>query len=48
LGEEFSYSLREGCARRSLETSMGYQVQQSILEEMPEIDNPFFPEGLDL
>jgi 4,5-dihydroxyphthalate decarboxylase len=44
MGEEFSYSLRGGCARRSLETLMTYQVQQGILEKMPEIENLFFPE----
>ena len=48
MGEEFSYSLRRGCARRSLETLMEYQVQQGILEKMPEIENLFFPETLDL
>jgi hypothetical protein len=47
LGEEFSYSLREGCARTSLKTLMAYQVQQRILEKMPEIEN-LFSEGLDL
>ena len=46
MGEEFSYSLRRGCARRSLETLMGYQVQQGILEKMPEIESHFFPETL--
>ena len=48
MGAEFSYSLRRGCARRSLETLMEYQVQQGILERMPEIENFFFPETLDL
>jgi hypothetical protein len=48
IGPRISYSLREGCARRSLETLMAYQVQQGILEKMPEIENLFFPEGLDL
>lgn len=47
MGEEFSYSLSEGCARRSLETLMAYQVQQGILEKIPEIESLFFLEGLD-
>jgi 4,5-dihydroxyphthalate decarboxylase len=46
MGEEFSYSLREGCARRSLETLMGYQVQQGILDKIPDIEELFFPETL--
>lgn len=46
MGEEFSYSLREGCARRSLETLIGYQVQQGILDKMPDIEELFFPETL--
>ena len=48
MGEEFSYSLKEGCARRSLETLMTYQVQQGIIDKTPEIENLFFPETLDL
>jgi 4,5-dihydroxyphthalate decarboxylase len=48
MGEEFSYSLRRGCALRSLETLMEYQVQQGILDGMPEIEKLFFPETLDL
>jgi 4,5-dihydroxyphthalate decarboxylase len=35
MGEEFSYSLKEGCARRSLEMLMEYQVQQGILDKKP-------------
>src|SRR5262249_2533710 len=48
MGEEFSYSLRRGCARRSLETLMEYQVQQGILDRMPDIESLFFTETLDL
>jgi hypothetical protein len=47
MGEEFSYSLKQGCARRSLETLMEYQVQQGILDKIPEIGELFFPETLD-
>jgi len=47
MGEEFSYSLRRGCARRSLETLMEYQVQQGILDSKPDIEELFFPETLD-
>jgi len=48
MGEEFSYSLRRGCALRSLETLMEYQVQQGILETAPKIESLFFPEVLDI
>jgi 4,5-dihydroxyphthalate decarboxylase len=48
MGEEFRYSLREGCARRSLETLMEYQVQQGILDRKPKIEELFAPETLDL
>jgi 4,5-dihydroxyphthalate decarboxylase len=48
MGEDFSYSLRKGCARRSLETLMEYQVQQGILEGKPGIENLYFPETLNL
>jgi 4,5-dihydroxyphthalate decarboxylase len=48
MGEEFSYSFKEGCARRSLETLMEYQVQQGILEKKPAIEELFDPEILDL
>ena len=47
MGEEFLYSLKRGCARRSLETLMDYQVQQGILDTRPKIDDLFFPETLD-
>lgn len=48
MGEEFSYSLKQGCARRSLETLMEYQVQQGILDKIPDIEELFFPETLDV
>jgi len=38
MGEDFSYSLKEGCARRSLETLMDYQVQQGILDKKPDVN----------
>ena len=44
MGEEFSYSLKAGCARRSLDTLMDYQIQQGILERKPELEELFFPE----
>jgi len=43
MGEEFQYSLKRGCARRSLETLMDYQIQQGILERKPNIDELFVP-----
>jgi 4,5-dihydroxyphthalate decarboxylase len=48
MGEEFSYSLRRGCARRSLEVLMEYQVQQGILDTAPKIESLFFPEFLNI
>ena len=48
MGEEFSYSLKEGCARRSLEVLMEYQIQQGILDTAPKIESLFFPEVLDI
>ncbi len=47
MGEDFSYSLKRGCARRSLETLMEYQVQQGILDKKPEIESLFFADALD-
>jgi 4,5-dihydroxyphthalate decarboxylase len=47
MGDEFSYSLKRGCARRSLETLMEYQIQQGILDKKPVIEELFFPETLD-
>lgn len=46
MGGDFRYSLKEGCARRSLETLIEYQLQQGILERPPEIESLFFPEAL--
>ncbi|MFQ5681649.1 MAG: hypothetical protein ACE5HC_00115 [Candidatus Binatia bacterium] len=48
MGEDFSYSLRKGCARRSLATLIEYQVQQGILDKRPNIESLFFPAALDL
>jgi len=48
MGEDFHYSLKRGCARRSLETLMEYQMQQGILEQKPKIDDLFAPETLRL
>ena len=48
MGEDFSYSLKKGCARRSLATLIEYQIQQGILDERPDIESLFFPEALDL
>jgi len=47
MGEEFNYSLREGCARRSLETLLEYQIQQGILDSKPRIEDLFAAETLD-
>ena len=47
MGEEFQYSLRTGCARRSVETLMDYQVQQGILDRKPKIEELFAPQALD-
>jgi 4,5-dihydroxyphthalate decarboxylase len=48
MGEEFSYSLKEGCARRSLDTLMEYQIQQGILDRKPALEDLFFPETFHL
>ena len=48
MGEEFAYSLKKGCARRSLETLIEYQIQQGILDQRPDIEGMFFPQTLDL
>jgi 4,5-dihydroxyphthalate decarboxylase len=48
MGEEFHYSLKQGCARRSLETLMEYQMQQGILDTKPRIEDLFAPETLAL
>jgi 4,5-dihydroxyphthalate decarboxylase len=46
MGEDFSYSLSAGCARRSLETLMEYQIQQGILDKKPGVEELFFPQNL--
>ncbi|MBI3059190.1 MAG: hypothetical protein HYY81_07775, partial [Deltaproteobacteria bacterium] len=43
MGEEFSYSLKKGCARRSLATLIGYQIRQGILDQRTDIESLFFP-----
>ena len=48
MGEDFCYSLTKGCARRSLETLMEYQVQQGILDHTLNIDELFAPQTLGL
>jgi 4,5-dihydroxyphthalate decarboxylase len=48
MGEEFSYSLKQGCARRSLDTLMEYQIQQGILDRKLDLEDLFFPETLHL
>lgn len=46
MGDEFFYSLKAGCARRSLETLIEYQLQQGILDKKPRMEDLFFPECL--
>ena len=48
IGEDFQYSLNRGCARRSVETLMEYQIQQGILEQKPKIEDLFAPQTLGL
>jgi 4,5-dihydroxyphthalate decarboxylase len=48
MGEDFQYSLNRGCARRSVETLIQYQVQQGILDQMPRIEDLFAPQTLRL
>jgi 4,5-dihydroxyphthalate decarboxylase len=48
MGEPFWYSLNRGCARKSIETLIEYQVQQGILDEKPETESLFFPQVLKL
>ena len=48
MGEEFQYSLNRGCARRSVETLIEYQVQQGILDQQPHIDSLFAVQTLKL
>jgi hypothetical protein len=47
-GRGASYSFKQGCAHRSLETLMEYQVQQGILDKIPDIEGLFFPATLDV
>jgi 4,5-dihydroxyphthalate decarboxylase len=47
MGEEFSYSLKKGCARRSVETLMEYQIQQGILDQKPHLEDLFFLESFE-
>jgi len=44
MGEAFSYSFKKGCARRSLELLMEYQVQQGIIDQPSKLDEIFFPQ----
>ena len=48
MEEEVEYSLIRGCARRSVETLMDYQIQQGILEQKPKIEDLFAPQTLGL
>lgn len=48
MGEDFEYSLNRGCARRSVETLMEYQMQQGILDQKPRLENLFAPQTLKL
>jgi 4,5-dihydroxyphthalate decarboxylase len=48
MGEPFSYSLNQGCARKSIETLIEYQLQQGILDEKPKTESLFFPQVLKL
>jgi 4,5-dihydroxyphthalate decarboxylase len=48
MGEDFQYSLNRGCARRSVETLIDYQIQQGILDRKPRIENLFALQTLKL
>ena len=48
MGEDFQYSLKRGCARRSVETLIEYQIQQGILEQRPNLDSLFADQTLDV
>jgi 4,5-dihydroxyphthalate decarboxylase len=48
IGEDFYYSLKKGCGRKSLETLIEYQIQQGILGRRPDIESLFFPQALDI
>ncbi|MGH7832551.1 MAG: hypothetical protein ACREQK_02810 [Candidatus Binatia bacterium] len=48
MGEPFRYSLKKGCARRSVELLIEYQAQQGIIDRPPKLAELFFPEVMDL
>jgi 4,5-dihydroxyphthalate decarboxylase len=48
MGEPFQYSLKRGCARRSVELLMEYQTQQGIIDRPPKLEELFFPEVMNL
>ena len=48
MGEPFRYSVNKGCARKSLEVLIQFQMQQGILEEKPAFESLFFPQVLHL
>ena len=48
MGEDFYYSLKKGCARRSLAMLIEYQIQQGILDRRPNIESLFFSQALNL
>lgn len=48
MGEDFHYSLNRGCARRSVETLLDFQMQQGILEKKPKIEDLFAEQTLKL
>ena len=46
MGDDpFSYRLDAG-ARKSLETLIGYQAQQGLLDQRPKLEDLFFPQAL--
>jgi 4,5-dihydroxyphthalate decarboxylase len=48
MGEPFWYSLNKGCARKSIETLIEYQLQQGILDKKPQTESLFFPQVVNL
>jgi 4,5-dihydroxyphthalate decarboxylase len=44
MGEPFIYSLNRGCARKSIETFIEFQLQQGILDKKPDTESLFFPQ----
>ena len=44
MGGPFLYSLNKGCARKSIETLIEFQLQQGILDEKPDTNSLFFPQ----